>query len=215
MQLNDVELDKKLEESEKHRKELFESALKTNKITEKEKYRKIKEDLKINQKDTRYLVLEITQKMSSEYWTNYYRDFQNQDFANMLYTYFLNIKDEDYVSFHGRPKIPMTELKKEIIEFSLPTHERFYKDIRDGVYKLSKEMFKEAFTFKDKEYKFATSLQELYNEYLDWGSINGERDLKRKYLEFKLFNNGKFRFIDLEEKIKNLAELEYKTTRLL
>jgi hypothetical protein len=172
--------------------------------------------LKINQKDTRYLVLEITQKMSSEYWSNYYRDFQNQDFADMLYTYFLNTKDEDYVNFHGRPIIPMTDLKKEIIDFSLPTHERFYKDVRDGVYKLSKEMFKEAFTFKDKEYKFATSLQELYNEYLAWGNLNGERDLKRKYLEFKLYNNGgKFRFIDLEEKINNLAELEFKNTRLL
>jgi hypothetical protein len=169
--------------------------------------------LKINQKDTRYLVLEITQKMSSEYWSEYYKDFQNQGFADMLYSYFLNTDDKDYTSFHGRPIIPMTELKKEIIDFSLPTHEKFYKDIKDGVYKLPDNMFKGAFTYKDKEYKYATSLQELYDEYLSWGSINGERDLKRKYLEFKLYNNGgKFRFIDLEEKITCIGGLELKLT---
>ena len=58
MQLNDVELDKKLEELEKQRKTLYETASKTNKITEKEKYKKIKEDLKINQKEVILLTLE-------------------------------------------------------------------------------------------------------------------------------------------------------------
>ena len=47
MQLNDDELDKKLEELEKQRKTLYETASKTNKITEKEKYRKLKEDMKL------------------------------------------------------------------------------------------------------------------------------------------------------------------------
>lgn len=169
-----------------------------------------KYSLKIPMKDTRYFCAEITKKMNKDYWTEYYKDFQNQSFANMLYTYFINTADDDYVDFNGRPTIPMTDLKEELINFSLPTHEKFYKDIRDGIYKLPEMMFKDAFTFKSKEYKYATSLQELYNEYLNWGSINGERDLKRKYLEFKLYNNGHFRFIDLQDKIINIDELEFK-----
>ena len=58
MQLNDYELDKKLEELEKQRKTLYETASKTDKVAEKEKYRKIKEDLKINQKDIALFTIE-------------------------------------------------------------------------------------------------------------------------------------------------------------
>jgi nitrogenase subunit NifH len=58
MQLNDDELDKKLEELEKQRKTLYETASKTNKITEKEKYRKLKEDLKLNQKEVILFTIE-------------------------------------------------------------------------------------------------------------------------------------------------------------
>jgi hypothetical protein len=169
-----------------------------------------KYSLKIPMKDTRYFCAEITKKMNKNYWTEYYKDFQNQSFANMLYTYFIYTEDDDYVDFNGRPTIPMTELKEELINFSLPTHEKFYKDIREGVYRLPDDMFKDAFTYKDEEYKYATSLQELYIEYLNWGSINGERDLKRKYLEFKSYNNGDFRFINLQERIRNVDELEFK-----
>ena len=169
-----------------------------------------KYSLKIPMKDTRYFCAEITKKMNKNYWTEYYKDFQNQSFANMLYTYFIYTEDDDYVDFNGRPTIPMTQLKEELINFSLPIHEKFYKDIRDGIYRLPESMFKDAFTFKDKEYKYATSLQELYSEYLIWGSINGERDLKRKYLEFKLHRSSDIRFIDLQEKIINVDELEFK-----
>ena len=63
MQLNDDELDKKLEELEKQRKTLYETASKTNKITEKEKYKKIKEELKINQQN---IVLFIIEKEKRE-----------------------------------------------------------------------------------------------------------------------------------------------------
>jgi len=58
MQLNDYELDKKLEELEKQRKTLYETASKTDKIAEKAKYKKIKEELKINQKDIALFTIE-------------------------------------------------------------------------------------------------------------------------------------------------------------
>jgi hypothetical protein len=163
-----------------------------------------KYSLRMPKDDTRYFVLEIVKKMSSDYWTDYYKKFQNQEFANMLYSYFLKTSDDEYVEFYGRPKIPMTELKEELIDFSLPSYDRFYKDIMEGEYKLDNSIIKKSFIYMKKEYKYATSFQELYSAYLDWGSLNGERDLKRKYLEFKQHKNDKFRFIDLEEKIKNI-----------
>lgn len=168
--------------------------------------------LKINQGDERYFVIEIKKKMNSDYWTDYYKNFQNQEFGNMLYSYFLTTKDDDYIDFRGRPKIPITEIKQEIIDFSLPTYEKFYKDIKDGIYQLPETMFREPFTYKGKEYKYSTSIQHVYEEYLNWGSINGERDLKRKYLVFKQHKNDKFRFIDLQEIITNIDELELKKT---
>jgi len=171
-----------------------------------------KYSIRISKDDTRYFTTEIKKKMPKSYWTEYYKDFQNQDFADMLYSYFLSTKNEDFVDFTGRPDIPMTELKQDLIDFSLPVYEKFYKDINEGIYELNENIIKEPFTYKDKEYKYATSLQELYNEYLNWGSLNGERDLKRKYLEFKQYNNGgKFRFIDLQEKIDDIDKVSFKS----
>lgn len=168
-----------------------------------------KYSLRMPKTDTRYFVLEITKKMNSDYWTEYHKDFTNQEFADMLFSYFLQTKDDDYVCFNGRPKIPMTDLKRELIDFSLPVHEKFYNDIMNGEYKLSKEIIREGFVYKNKEYNFATSLLELWGEYLNWGTINAEKDLKRKYLGFTQHHNGKFRFIDLQEKITNVQSLEF------
>ena len=169
-----------------------------------------KYSLRMPKTDTRYFVQEIVKKMSSDYWDDYYKNFQNQGFADMLYSYFLKTNDDDFVRFNGRPKIPMTDLKEELIQFSLPTHEKFYKDIIDGEYKLSSKIFKPEFVYNRKTYKYASSLPDLWTEYLNWGSIMCEKDLKRKYLEFKQYNNGKFRFIDLQEKITNIQELEFR-----
>lgn len=174
-----------------------------------------KYSLRMPKTDTRYFVLEITKIMDSDYWTDYYKVFQNQNFADMLYSYFLQTNDADYVNFNGRPKIPMTDLKEELIDFSLPSHERFYKDIMEGEYKLNKSIIKESFVYKDKTYDFTTSLIDLYGEYLNWGSINGERDLKRKYLEFKQYHSGRFRFIDLKDKITNIDSLEFNSKERL
>ena len=170
-----------------------------------------KYSLRMPKTDTRYFVQEITKKMNSEYWNDYYKNFQNQEFADMLYSFFLKTSDDDFVKFNGRPKIPMTDLKQELIDFSLPTHEKFYKDVMDGEYKLNSCILKPEFTYKGETYKYATTLQELWCEYLNWGLLMGERDLKRKYLEFKLLRNEKFRFIDLREKIKNIDTFSFKT----
>ena len=169
-----------------------------------------KYSLRMPKTDTRYFVQEIVKKMDSDYWDDYYKNFQNQEFANMLYSYFLKTSDDDFVKFNGRPKIPMTDLKEELIEFSLPTHEKFYKDVMDGEYKLSKKILKPEFVYTGKTYKYATTLQDLWIEYLNWGSEMGEKDLKKKYLEFKQQHNGKFRFIDLGEKIINIQTLHFK-----
>lgn len=169
-----------------------------------------KYSLRMPQTDTRYFVQEITKKMNDEYWNVYYNDFQNQKFADMLYSYFLKTKDDDYVKFNGRPKIPMTDLKKELIEFSLPTHEKFYKDIMDGEYKLKKSILKPEFTHNGITYKYASTLKDIWDEFLNWGSINGEKDLKKKYLEFKDRKTGTFRYINLQDKITNVDTLEFK-----
>lgn len=172
-----------------------------------------KYSLRMSKTDTRYFVLEIKKKMDKDYWTQYYSDFQNQNFADMLYSYFLKTSDDDYVKFNGRPKIPCTDLKEELINFSLPCHEKFYKDISDGEYQLSKSIIKEEFDYNNKTYKYATSLDELWSQYQDWGHKMGEKDVKRKYLEFTKLKNRKFRFIDLQEKIKNIDTVEFKDSQ--
>ena len=168
-----------------------------------------KYSIRISKNDTRYFTTEIKTKLSKAYWTEYYKDFQNQHFADMLYSYFLTTKNEDFVDFTGRPDIPMTELKQDLIDFSLPVYEKFYKDINEGIYELNENIIKEPFIYKDKEYKYACSLPDLYNAYLDWGALNGEKDLKRKYLEFKQYNGGKFRFIDLQERISDIDKVRF------
>lgn len=169
-----------------------------------------KYSLRMPQSDTRYFVQEIVKKMNGEYWNEYYKNFQNQDFANMLYSYFLQTKDDAYVKFNGRPKIPMTDLKQELIDFSLPTHERFYKDIMDGEYQLNSDILRPEFTYNGKTYKYASSLKQIYDEFQNWGMINGEKDLKKKYLEFKQERTNSFRYINLQEKITNIDTLEFK-----
>jgi hypothetical protein len=169
-----------------------------------------KYSLRMPKTDTRYFVQEITKQMNSKYWDEYYNDFQNQKFADMLYSYFLKTNDDAFVKFNGRPKIPMTDLKQELIDFSLPTHEKFYKDIMDGEYKISSSILKPEFTHNGKTYKYASTLKDIYNEFVNWGIINGEKDLKKKYLEFKQDKTGIFRYINLQEKITNISALEFK-----
>jgi len=168
-----------------------------------------KYSLRMPNTDTRYFVLEIKNKMNQDYWNKYYSDFQNQKFADMLYSYFLKTNDDDYVSFRGRPKIPMTELKEQLIDFSLPSYDRFYKDIMEGDYKLSRSIFKEPFTYNKKTYNYASTLNNIFTEYSNWGALNDQKDLRRRYLEFTLINTKKIRFIDLQEKITNIDTLEF------
>ena len=169
-----------------------------------------KYSLRMPKTDTRYFVQEITKQMNSKYWDEYYNDFQNQKFADMLYSYFLKTNDDTFVKFNGRPQIPMTDLKQELIDFSLPTHEKFYKDIMDGEYKISSSILKPEFKHNGKTYKYASTLKDIYNEFVNWGIINGEKDLKKKYLDFKVGKTGTFRYINLQEKITNISVLEFK-----
>jgi len=168
-----------------------------------------KYSLRMSAGDTRYFVLEIKKKMNSDYWKDYYNKFQNQKFGDMLYSYYLQTNDSDYVDFHGRPEIPMNNLKRELIDFSMSSYDRFYKDIMEGEYLLSKNIIMKPFVYKNIEYKYATTLNDLYNQFLDWAYINGVKDMNRKYLDFTKLHTGKFRFIDLQQRITNINELTF------
>ena len=58
--------EKKLKELEKQRKQLYEEAKQTNKITEKVKYKQIKEDLKKNQTDIIIFTKELEEQENAE-----------------------------------------------------------------------------------------------------------------------------------------------------
>ena len=147
--------------------------------------------------------------MNSAYWKDCYNKFQNQKFGDMLYSYYLQTNDSDYVDFHGRPEIPMNDLKRELIDFSMSSYDRFYKDIMEGEYLLSKKIIMKPFVYKNIEYKYATNFNDLYNEFLNWGCINGVKDTNSKYLDFTRLHNGKFRFINLQQRITNINELTF------
>ncbi len=172
--------------------------------------------LKVESGDERYFLLEIANKMSPEFWNDFYDNFMNQDFGNMLYSYFLETKDEDYISFRSRPKIPITKLKEDVIEHSMPNHEKFHSDIKNGDYKLSKSILKTPFTYNKKEYQYASTKSQLYTEFLIWANKNGiTQNIQKKYLDYtELKNNKVGRFIDLKEHIDDLNDNHFKDRKV-
>ena len=84
MQFNDYELDKKLEELEKQRKTLYETASKTDKVAEKEKYKKIKEELKINQQNIILLIIEKEKRESHHKLTKVSSQVKEIDYEKQI-----------------------------------------------------------------------------------------------------------------------------------
>ena len=122
MQLNDEDLDKKLEDLAKQRKELYEMAKKTDKTKEKEKYLKIKEDLKQNQND---IVLFTIEKEGRETKIDYDKEIkQLQTNRNELLKLAKNTDKE-------KEKEKYKQIKKDLAQNKILLEEAQQKKERD------------------------------------------------------------------------------------
>lgn len=110
----------------------------------------------VEQTDRRYAIFEMSSVYAnnSEYFDRLYKLCFNQDVANEFYTYLLDFDSVDL------SKIPMTELKLEMMYLSTPAPLRFLEEYSSS--------YDESCDVK---------AMELYNEYRRWCEDNGERTI--------------------------------------
>ena len=112
----------------------------------------------VEETDRRYAIFDMSNIHANdqEYFNNFYSLCFNQDVANEFYTYLLDFESVDL------RKIPMTEIKREMMALSKPNPLRFLDAVKID------SMFGEETNIKARD---------LYTHYRNWCEENGERNI--------------------------------------
>src|SRR5210317_79242 len=124
--------------------------------------------VKIEGDDRRYACFEVSDKYKQD--TDYFADFMdtldNDEAGNDIYSYFKNYPEDEMVNLR---KIPMTEIKKEMLDLSKSSVQRFVECMNDEL---------DAACLYDmigKDGEKAISCLNFYEHYKGWCSSNGEK----------------------------------------
>ena len=135
----------------------------------------------ISESDRRMFVVSVNQSRIGDqaYWDDFNEKVMNQDMGNLFYTYMRKN--------HGTPlrKLstpPLTELKKEMIEASLPSPMAFLRDYLAGIRDAHAEANPELPLLNEHRVASAT----LYTDYVRWCTDNNERALSCKVFSLNI-----------------------------
>lgn len=139
--------------------------------------------LKVEETDRRFNVLVVDDKYlgNCDYFDNFSKVCKNQNAGNHIFTYFLQ-----YTDIVNLRKIPMTEMKKQMIQNSKPNPLLFLEDfeIKSDIEVNSKKI----------------SNEKIYDEYSNWCSKEGEKVFSKK-----TFLNNIKKFIKMTGNTKNIV----------
>jgi len=125
--------------------------------------------LQLQKDDRRHCVIETSDSQVGKfsYFDELWQSISNQDVGNHFYTFLMNYKSDIDIR-----QIPMTEIRKDIIEESGTPVEKFVRNLKDGIYSVkSKE-----FTLYQEKY-FRIKKSKLYDLYSEWCVRTGQRNL--------------------------------------
>ena len=135
----------------------------------------------ISESDRRMFVVSVNQSRIGDqaYWDDFNEKVMNQDMGNLFYTY---MRKNHGTPLRKLPTPPLTELKKEMIEASLPSPMAFLRDYLAGIRDAHAEASPEAPPLT--EHRVASST--LYTEYVRWCADNNERALSCKVFSLNI-----------------------------
>lgn len=169
-----------------------------------------KYSFKVEEKDRRYLLLELDGKYSyeKEFLINLNEIIRNENFANHFYTYLLTLLNNPKEFMHQ--KIPATQYKKDIIDSSqspIVDYINFIKIDNIDYWKRKEEKENKIYTFEMKneddddedenenlfieindKNRFQSS--KLYEHYVKWCEINKEKIQSNKWFSKNLVDNN-------------------------
>ena len=150
--------------------------------------------VKIEADDRRYACFEVGEKYKQN--TDYFADFMdtldNDEAGNHIFTYFKNYPDDEMVNLR---KIPMTNIKEEMLELSKSSVVRFVECMNE---ELDESVL---YDWVGKDGEKAVSVDNFYSLFLNWCTTNGE---KGSWAKNK---------ISIELKSKGLLKTESKNMR--
>jgi len=145
--------------------------------------------VKIERDDRRYAIFEVSDKYKQN--TDYFADFMdtldNDDAGNHIYTYFKNYPDDQMVNLR---KIPMTNIKQEMLELSKSSVVRFVECMDE---ELEETVL---YDWVGKDGERAVSCLNFYENYKGWCSNNGEKVWSSKAVGTELKNKKLYKLLD-------------------
>lgn len=113
-------------------------------------------------------------KGNHKHFKSVYEKCFNNEAGNHMYTYLMNLQDEDVAH---PSELKTTELKEEIRELSMTSSERFVTEILDFRSYIAAAESDEKFDELDWRLFESVSSKKLYSEYRLWCTENGERQV--------------------------------------
>lgn len=136
--------------------------------------------IKIEENDRRYNPLEVSDKYmgNHDYFDNFLEVLNNETAGNHILTFFLQYKDLIDVR-----KIPMTDLKKDMIRKSKSNSIRFIEegldDIIDDINQNKNRNLEELYDWKDADGNDAITVSNLYDCYINWVQTQHEKSCNK------------------------------------
>jgi hypothetical protein len=125
--------------------------------------------IKVEGDDRRYAIFKVgeSRKQDTDYFASFMDILDNQNAGNHLFTYFKNYPIEDMVNLR---KIPMTNIKEDMMDNSRSSTERFIKCMDED--------FEPALLYNwvGKDGERAITVNRLYEYYSMWCTTNGEKN---------------------------------------
>ena len=129
--------------------------------------------IKVEGDDRRYACFEVSDKykQDTDYFAKFMEVLDNDEAGNHIFTYFKDYPVEEMVNIR---KIPMTDIKREMLESSKNTVQRFVENMD--------EEYESAFLYDwiGKDGERAISVGHFYEKYKEWCGLNGEKSWSSK-----------------------------------
>jgi hypothetical protein len=142
--------------------------------------------VKIEGDDRRYACFEVSDKhkQDNDYFAHFMDMLDNDEAGNHIYTYFKNYPKEDMVNLR---KIPMTEIKQEMLDLSKSSVQRFVECMNDELDEAC------LYDWVCKAGEKAISAINFYENYKGWCSNNGEKAWSNKAVGTELKNKNLYK----------------------
>ena len=154
--------------------------------------------VKIEADDRRYACFEVGEKykQNTDYFEDFMKTLDNDEAGNHIFTYFKNYPNDEMVNLR---KIPITNIKEEMLELSKSSVVRFVECMDE---ELDEALL---YDWIGKDGQRAVSVDNFYTLFLNWCAKNGEKgSWAKNKISIELKNKGLLKNTGRNERNKEL-----------